>query len=604
VALLMSRRDLIFCLFEWLEVEQLCDYERFAQHDRASFEAFLDVSERVAGDAFAPLNRVIDSDEPYVGADGRVVLPEGVAKALAAYAETGLPAAVFDDELGGMQLPFTIRTACSTWFQAASAALNAYPFLAEGNANLVTAYGTPEQIHRYARPVIEGRWLGTMCLSEPHAGSSLADITTSAARQSDGTYRLKGTKMWISGGEHELSENIVHLVLARTPGAPRGVRGISIFIVPRFLIDDDGSRGERNDISLIGLNHKLGNRGTTNTLLAFGDGTEEPLGAAGAVGYLVGDEGRGLHIMFHLMNEARIGVGAGAMALGYTGYLESLAYARTREQGRPLGHKDPTSPPTPIIEHPDVRRMLLAQKSYVEGALGLILFGATLVDTAKAAPTAEQRAQAAALLDFLTPVIKSWPSQWCLKANDLAIQVLGGAGYTKDFPVEQHYRDNRLNAIHEGTHGIQGLDLLGRKVIKDDGRSLALLEQRIRTSAERARAHGPEATELGQQLAGHLDMLMTATQAVRACADETLRLANATLYLEATGHLVIAWIWLEQVLAANKAGHGNDTQDIFYRGKWAAARYFYRYELPMIGPQLELVASIDTLTANLDPNIL
>jgi alkylation response protein AidB-like acyl-CoA dehydrogenase len=297
----------------------------------------------------------------------------------------------------------------------------------------------------------------------------LADVTTRAERQEDGSYRLFGNKMWISGGDHELTVNIVHLVLAKIPGGPPGVKGLSLFIVPKFLVDESGATSIRNDVVLAGLNHKMGYRGTANTLLNFGEGLHQPNGRPGAVGELVGKPHQGLTYMFHMMNEARIGVGAGAAALGYTGYLKSLEYARTRPQGRPVGHKDPESPPVPIREHADIKLMLLAQKAYVEGAMALVLYCGRLVDEEKTAKTKPEAARLHLLLEVLTPIAKSWPSQWCLEANSLAIQIHGGYGYTRDYDVEQHYRDNRLNMIHEGTQGIQALDLLGRKVVMDGG---------------------------------------------------------------------------------------------------------------------------------------
>jgi alkylation response protein AidB-like acyl-CoA dehydrogenase len=597
-SLIMSRRDLEFLLYEWLDVTSLTSHERFAEHGRETFDAVLDLSESIATEQFAPLNRAADLHEPSVGPDGRVVLIPEIAKALTIYSESGLPASTLDHELGGMQLPLTLHQAASMYFQAASTGAFAYAFLAAGNANLVVAHGSAEQIEQYARPVIEGRWYGTMCLSEPQAGSSLADITTKAIRQPDDTYRLFGTKMWISAGDHELGENIVHLVLARTPGGPAGVKGISLFIVPKHLVGHDGGIGERNDVSLVGLNHKMGYRATTNTLLNFGEGATTPGGQPGAVGYLIGQENRGLTYMFHMMNEARISVGAGAVALGYTGYLHALEYAGTRTQGRPVGAKDPATPPVPLIDHPDVRRMLLAQKSFAEGGLGLILFCANLVDRERTATADAQRADAARLLDVLTPIAKSWPSQWCLAANDLAIQVHGGYGYTRDYPVEQFYRDNRLNPIHEGTHGIQGLDLLGRKVTAEDGAGLALLARTIRSTAERASASTTEAAGQAAALAVAVDRLVAVTERLWAGGDAAEALANATVYLEAAGHVVVAWIWLEQVLAAaGKSG-------AFYEGKRAAARYFFRFELPTVHWRFDLLATLDRTTLDLDPSTL
>ncbi|MGH1561672.1 acyl-CoA dehydrogenase [Mumia sp. DW29H23] len=595
---ILSRRDLEFLLHEWLDVTELTRRERYAEHDRDTFDAVLELSEAIATEKFAPLSRALDVDEPRVGADGRVEMLPGVAEALDAYNAAGFPGLAFGAEHGGAQLPFTLQRASAMWFQAASVAVHSYPSLAAGNAHLILTHGTPEQVETYARPVIDGRWYGTMCLSEPQAGSSLTDITTRAVRQDDGSYRLTGTKMWISAGDHELGENIVHLVLAKTPDAPAGVKGISLFIVPKHLPDDAGDPGERNDVALVGLNHKMGFRGTTNTLLNFGEGFATPGGRPGAVGFLVGEEHHGLAYMFHMMNAARIGVGAGAVALGYTGYLHALDYAKTRTQGRPVDGKDALAPPVPIIDHADVRRMLLASKAYVEGGLALVLYCARLVDEEATAPSAADRERAHALLEVLTPIAKSWPSQWCLAANDLAIQVHGGYGYTRDYPVEQLYRDNRLNPIHEGTHGIQGLDLLGRKVVAGGGAGLALLAETIGATVARARKAGGDAATYSDALESALGRLVEVTGIAWADRDPAVALANASAYLEAAGHVVVAWIWLEQLLATG------DRQGTFYDGKRVAARYFFTYELPTVGPRLDLVAARDRTTLDLDVEVL
>jgi len=582
----MSRRDLDFVLYDWLDVESLISRERYAEHSRETFDAAMDVCAQVAAEQFAPHNKIVDAHEPTFDGE-RVHMADQVKPALEAFWETGLVGASMDAEVGGLQFPYVVTAACTSWFTAANVGTAGYPFLTQGNANLLLAHASQEQIDTWVRPMVEGRFFGTMCLSEPEAGSSLADITTRAEPQADGTYRLFGTKMWISGGDHELSENIVHLVLARTPSGPPGVKGISLFLVPKKLLNDDGSIGQRNDVVLAGLNHKMGYRGTVNTLLSFGEGIHRPGGQVGAVGYLVGEQNRGLAAMFHMMNEARIGVGAGAAALGYTGYLKSLRYARERAQGRPLGSKDPTSAPVPLIAHPDVRRMLLAQKAYVEGALGLILYCARLVDEERTAPAHPDRARAHRLLEMLTPIAKSWPSQWCLAANDLAIQVHGGYGYTRDYDVEQHYRDNRLNPIHEGTHGIQGLDLLGRKVVADGGAGLAELASAIGATVTRALAAGGEVAELGTALGAAVQRVGQVTATLWSAGDPEVTLANASLYLEAVGHVVVAWIWLEQRLVVGEA------PGEFFDGKRQAARYFYAYELPRVHPQLDLLASLD-----------
>ncbi|HVM28145.1 MAG TPA: acyl-CoA dehydrogenase [Mycobacteriales bacterium] len=591
-SLLLSRRDLDFLLYEWLDVELLTKRPRYAEHSRETFDAVLSLAEEVATEHFAPHNKKADENEPVFDGERVTVIPE-VKPALDVFARTGLVASSMDESVGGMQLPHVVSGACFGWFQAANVGTSSYPFLTIGNANLLLEHGTPELVERFVPAMVEGRFFGTMCLSEPQAGSSLADVATRAEPQDDGTYRLFGNKMWISAGEHDLSENIVHLVLARIPGSPPGVKGISLFVVPKVLVGDDGALGERNDVVLAGLNHKMGYRGTTNTLLNFGEGVHRPGGRPGAVGYLVGEQHRGLAYMFHMMNEARIGVGSGATALGYTGYLKSLQYARERPQGRPIAAKDPSAPQVPIVQHADVRRMLLAQKSYVEGALALVLYCGRLVDDERTAETEEERDRAHLLLDTLTPIAKSWPSQWCLEANSLAIQVLGGYGYTREYDVEQHYRDNRLNPIHEGTHGIQALDLLGRKVVMHGGAGLALLVETIGATTARARAAGGQAAEHADELDAVVQRVGEVTAALWAGMDPEVALANASVYLEAVGHVVVAWLWLEQLLAAG------DASGDFYEGKRQAARYFFGFELPRTGPQLDLLNSLDRTTLDM-----
>jgi butyryl-CoA dehydrogenase len=501
-----------------------------------------------------------------------------------------------------MQLPCVIQMAAKSFFSQASVAIGGYAMLTTGNAGLLMAHGTDLQREVFAKNEFAGRWFGTMCLSEPQAGSSLSDVATRAVPdgadfESDPLgprYRLRGNKMWISGGEHEITENIIHLVLAKIPGADGklvpGTRGISLFIVPKKLVDARGElTGERNDVALAGLNHKLGYRGTTNTLLNFGEGRFPVRGEAGAIAYLVGQPGEGLRCMFHMMNEARIGVGLGAVMLGYAGYEASLDYARQRTQGRPItgAGKDASQPPVRLIEHADIKRMLLAQKSYVEGGLALELYCARLVDELNTGDEVAA-AEAGTLLELLTPIAKSWPSEWCLEANSLAIQVLGGYGYTRDFPVEQHWRDNRLNMIHEGTHGIQGLDLLGRKVVMQGGAGLKLLATRISATAERA-GHVEGLAEHANALAAALQRLGAATKCAWATGVPEEALANATPYLQAFGHVVLAWVWLDVALAASAQ------QGDLASGKLAAMRYFFAYELPKIDAWLGVVARREPL---------
>ncbi len=594
------RQTLDFLLNSWLKVQDLTARERFAEHSAETFAAVLDTCERIAREKFAPFNRLADTQEPHFDGE-RVHLPQATHDATRAYAESGMLAAAQDYDAGGMQLPCVIEMAGNAFFSKSSVALAGYAMLTSGNASLLMAHGTDGQREVFARAEFAGRWFGTMCLSEPQAGSSLSDITTRAELEDEADalgprYRLTGHKMWISGGDHEITENIVHLVLAKIPGPDgkliAGTKGISLFIVPKWLVNANAElTGERNDVALAGLNHKLGFRGTTNCLLNFGEGRFTPGGRKGAIGYLVGQPGDGLRAMFHMMNEARIGVGLGAVMLGYAGYEASLEYARQRPQGRPLtaAGKDAASPQRPIIEHADVRRMLLAQKSYVEGGLALELYCARLVDELQ---TGDDKAQAQALLDVLIPIAKSWPSEWCLEANSLAIQVLGGAGYTRDFPVEQYWRDNRLNMIHEGTHGIQALDLLGRKVVQQGGASLAALAARVQLTI--ARAMETEWAVQANQLAAALAQVGGATKKAWSTGQPEDALANAVPYLQAFGHTVLAWLWLDVALAVH------DDSD-FAQGKRAAARYFFAYELPKIGAWLDVVARREPLCRDIKP---
>ena len=592
---IVSRRDLEFQLFEVLDIESLRERPRFAQHSRETMLAAIDTALAIAEGKFAPHNRKADEHEPTFDGHRVHLIPE-VKEALEAYIEAGFLSAGEDYEKGGMQLPATVARACQAIFAAANVGTTAYVSLTIGNAALLAAFASPEQKERYLRHLLSGRFFGTMALTEPHAGSSLADILTTATPNPDGTYSLRGTKIFISAGDHDLAENIVHLVLAKIPGSPPGVKGISLFIVPKYRVNDDGSLGPPNDVTLAGLFHKMGYRGTVSTQLSFGEKGE-------CRGELVGQPNQGLAHMFHMMNGARIGVGLGAVMIGYTSYLHALDYARERPQGRPLSAKDPRAPQVAIIEHADVRRMLLASKSYVEGGLALGLYAARLDDELDTAASPDARHDAELLLSLLTPVVKAWPSQYCLQASDLAIQVYGGYGYTREYPVEQFYRDNRLNPIHEGTNGIQALDLLGRKALGSGGKSLELLARAMQPDIEAAgsvetlRGFG---AELGQALARLL--AVTHRLGEVTARDVERGLANASVYLEALGHVVVAWMWLRQALAASTAlASASGADPDFYRGKLAACRYFFRWELPRIGPMLALLDSLDSTCLEAKP---
>ncbi len=409
---LINRRDLEFLLYEVLNVEQLAARERYAAHDRETFDAVIDAACKLAVDHFEPHAAELDACEPSYD-NGRVHIVPAVKIALDHYCEAGFMGAGIDYEYGGMQLPWVVVQACNAYFNAANISTTAYPFITIAAANLLIAYGSPEQKEHYVKPLVAGRFFGTMALSEPQAGSSLSDIRTKATRTEDSHFLITGNKMWISAAEHDLSENIVHLVLTKIPGGPPGVKGISLMLVPKFRLNADGSPGEPNNVTCMGLNHKMGYRGTVNTVLSFGEHGE-------CHGYLIGEENRGLAYMFNMMNEARVGVGLGGAALGYTGFLHSLEYARERPQGRHPQNKDPASPQVPIVEHADIKRLLLAQKVAAEGALALVLYCARLLDLQCTESDPAELKRLGLLLDLLTPIVKSWPGEFCLEANKQA----------------------------------------------------------------------------------------------------------------------------------------------------------------------------------------
>ena len=625
---LASRRNLDFILYDWLGVDALTQRPAHAEHSRETFDALLDLAERIAVDKYLPSLKEGDRHEPWQDADGEVHALPAIRAALEASAEAGLFACSFPAELDGLAVPATVSSAAMGLLKAANVSAAGFMMLTVANARLIAAFGTPAQVDAFARPQIAGRWFGTMCLSEPQAGSSLADITTRA--EPDGhdfandplgqRCRLRGNKMWISAGDHDASENIVHLVLAKVPGPDGkpipGTKGISLFIVPKFLPPSpqpgadathagaeapgegagatvpSGGPGVRNDIAVAGLNHKMGYRGTPNCLLNLGEGRFTPGGRPGAVGYRVSEVGQGLAQMFMMMNDARVGVGLGAAMLAVRGYQLALAYATERVQGRPLEARGKTDqPPVALIRHPDVRRMLLAQKAYAEGALALVLYAARLIDEDRTAPDEAARARAGQLLSLLTPVAKTWPSEWGLAANDLAIQVHGGYGYTRDFDVEQLYRDNRLNPIHEGTTGIQGLDLLGRKILRERAASLRQLQALVSATAEHARGV-PALAALADELQAAWARIDTVVDGLLGLNNDARALAHATAFLSAFGHAVVGWLWLDQAVLCT-------TDDAFCAGKRAACRFYFETEMPRVGVWLDQVAGLSDVASEM-----
>ncbi len=603
------RRDTIgFLVHDWLDAEVLTGTQHYGAHSRETFDQLLDLAHRMAENEFLPSFKPGDRDEPQLHGDGTVTIHPLIAKAVRAFLDAGFQLATIPEAHGGMQMPHLVASAAKAFFQAGNVAAGAYPMLSTGNTRVLLSRGSDSLIRHFAVPQMEGRSLGTMCLSEPQAGSSLGDITTKAEFDCEddiGTrYRLTGRKMWISGGDHDITEDICHLVLAKIPGPdgrlPAGTKGISIFAVPkRIPAEAQGTDSPvRNDVTVAGLNHKMGYRGTTNCLLNFGEGTvHRPFGKGGAVGYLIGEAGEGLAIMFLMMNEARIGVGLGAAAQAWRGYLLSARYASERLQGRMLDDRN-AEKQVPLLAHADIRRMLLAQKAYAEGSLALCLYSARLVDVIASTEDDTVREEAETLLALLTPVNKTFPSEYGPLANSLAIQCHGGYGYTRDFDVEQLYRDNRLNPIHEGTTGIQAMDLLGRKIMADRGAGLNLLAVRICETVARARAAGGFEAEIAA-LEKALADVGTAIKSQGGTPETAF--ANATPLLFAFGHLVVGWQWLDQTVAAMGAKDAGRVSEVFARSKRAACRYFFDFEMPQIAGWLAPFASGSRASLDADP---
>lgn len=592
-----SPRDLRFHLYEVLDAERLTQFTYFQDHDRESFDLVLDAAGQISETLLKPLLTAMDRNEPQL-VDGRIRVHPQLRSIIRRFGEDGWINAPFGYEEGGQQLPATIMNAATFVFGAANYSASVFPFLTTGAANLLRSFGSPELIERFTPPMYAGRWQGTMALTEPDAGSSLSDISTSAEpinepdRHTTGAYRIRGQKIYISAGDHDAVENVVHLMLARIKGGPAGAKGISLFAVPRQR--PVGDKLIDNDVLTAGIYHKMGYKGAPIAHLMVGSND-------GTIGYLVGEPHQGLRYMFQMMNEARVGVGMNAVSIGTAAYYASLDYARQRPQGRHVADKSPALPQTPIIRHADVKRMLLFQKAVLEGSLGLLLFCSYLSDVAHAAE-GDQKEDAALLLDLLTPVAKSYPSEMGTLTTSAAVQILGGAGYTTDFPVEQFYREARIHPIHEGTTGIHGLDLLGRKVTMQQGRGLQLLRTEIQSTLTSA-SHHPELIPLADQLTAALGVLDDVTKYLLGLspADTEAFLSDATLYLELFGIVTISWQWLRQAIVATAASNQNGSAGgwddaAFYQGKRMAARYFFEYELVKIYGLAKRLCSSDRLT--------
>ncbi len=570
---LIDERTVDFLLYDVLDAGALLSLPPFAEHDRATFEAYVDLCRRFAREVLLPTYKLLDAEPPVFDGE-RIRVHPRLHEIWPKLKELGLIAASRPFDVGGQQLPFTVSLAGTLYIMAGNCPVYSYAGLTTGAAHLIEAFGSEELKGRYLSLLHEGTWTGTMALTEPQAGSSLSDVATTATPSGD-HYLLSGSKMFISGGDHDLAENIVHMVLARMPGAPAGVRGISLFLVPKLRPEGDAL--VPNDVRVTGLVHKMGWRALPAAALSFGE-------AGDCRGFLVGEPNRGLACMFQMMNEARIVVGADAVASASAAYHESLSYALERPQGRPLASKDPAQPQVPIVEHADVRRMLLRQKAIVEGGLALLLHVAKLVDLSGHAADAGERQRAQLLLDLLTPVAKTFPAEKGFESNALAVQVLGGYGYSTEYAPETYLRDQKLNSIHEGTTGIQGLDLLGRRVMAAKGAALGALVAEVAVACARAGKAGVDPSWVAAvREAGEKVVALTKELGSRGLSGDTeAMLLHAVDYLDLFSTWVVAWQWLNVAAAACEALGRGSAPEPFCRGKLAAAQYFLRTELPRI----------------------
>lgn len=570
-----SKRNLHFLLHEVFKAEELTKYDYFSAHDRETFNLVLDSATYIADTIMHPYLKEVDKNQPELK-DGKVTVHPKVKEYLQAMGEAGLIGAGFSFEHGGQQLPEMISSCVGFIVMAANNGMM-YTGLNSGAAHLITAFGSPELSETYVPNLLAGTWQGTMALTEPQAGSSLSDVTTSATPQPDGSYKIKGQKVFISAGDHDAAENIIHLMLARIDGAPKGTKGISLFVVPKYRKDEQGNFVD-NDVTPTGVYHKMGQKGVPAMHLTMGSNDN-------TIGYLVGEPHQGLPYMFQMMNEARIGVGMTATAIATAAYYAALQYARERPQSRRLNEKSLLdSPQTPIINHPDVRRMLLFQKAITEGSLSLLIEAARLFDISQVAE-GEEKENAFLLLDLLMPVAKSYPSEMGVQSVSQSLQTFGGYGFTEDFPVEQLYRDIRITPIYEGTTGIQAQDLLGRKMTMKGGKAPQLLFAEMGKTIAEASTFD-DLKPYADKLTAELKRTQNVVKGLMPHAqkgDIERYLSDATLFLEQFGIVVVAWQWLKQAIVAKQAlltQNPEGDELAFYEGKIHTMKFFFHYEVP------------------------
>ena len=583
-----------YILYDIHKLEDLLSRERFQEHDMESLNLFIDSVKDFSDREMYPYFQEMDANPAY-HKDGTVIVHEQVQKVMHQSGEMGIISACFDYDDGGLQMPISAFQAAVYIMDAANNHLPGYPSLTLGAAELIIEFGSQVLKDKYVPNMLAGVWGGTMCLTEPQAGSSLSDVVTKATPTNDGYYKITGQKIFISGGDYKGAENIVHLVLARIEGAPKGTKGISLFVVPKNRLKEDGTL-EYNDVMTVADFQKMGQKGYCTTHLGFGDSDD-------CRGWLVGEEHKGLAQMFLMMNGARIAVGRGAAAIAMAAYRTSLQYANERPQGRKLsadGKKNPTEKQSLIIEHPDVRRMLLLQKSIVEGSLSLVLLASKYQDILTTATSKEEKEKYHLLLEMIIPIVKTYPSEAGAESVDNGLQVLGGYGFCTDFTLQQYYRDIRISALYEGTTGIQSQDLLGRKVPMQNGKALELLSAEIvktiiaASNDEDLKVYAKilgDKLELSQKILGHLMPFAMKGNYERYLAD-------ANLFMEYMSIVVLGWLWLEMAVDAKKSLSNNDKKytATFYESKIHTMKFYFKYELPKTNSLAESLMNNEVIT--------
>jgi 3-(methylthio)propanoyl-CoA dehydrogenase len=583
-------KDMLFCMKELAGLADVARLPGFEEAGEETAQAVLEECAKLNEGVVAPLN--VEGDRnPSFWKDGQVTTTPGFKDAFRQFAEGGWQGLQHPTAFGGQGLPKTIGAACIEMINSANLSFALCPLLTDGAIEALLTAGTPEQQQTYIPRMISGEWTGTMNLTEPQAGSDLALVRTRAEPQPDGSYKLFGTKIFITYGEHDMAENIVHLVLARVSGAPEGVKGISLFIVPKFRVKPDGSLGDRNDVHCVSIEHKLGIKASPTAVLQFGD-------HGGAVGYLVGQENRGLEYMFIMMNAARYAVGIQGIAVAERAYQQAVAYAKDRVQSRPVDGSMPGS--APIIHHPDVRRMLMTMRAYTEGCRAMAITAAAAYDAAHAHPDAEVRKQNQAFYEFMVPLVKGYSTEMSLEVTSLGVQVHGGMGFIEETGAAQHYRDAKILTIYEGTTAIQANDLVGRKTARDGGQTAKAIASRIEaTEAALARRDSAAAQAMLKRLKAAREAFVQVVDfiASQAKGNPNAAFAGSVPYLMLAGNLMAGWQLARALMVAeDKLAAGEDTA--FMQAKIATARFYAEHILAKVPGQRDaIVEGADSVTA-------